>query len=587
MKHPSLKIKLASAGLVSVLVVLSGFSLYLYFNTRQHLLSLALDGLQGQALLISSEISQKLAADPGADIDSLAQVQSVALGKRVTIIDSLGRVLGDSDEDAAGLKAMDNHLGRPEIAQARQKGRGHTVRYSRSLKLEMIYFAVPIMRKNALWGYCRIAWPWEGLINYQRHLLAGVILGLVLSAALLWLLVSLAWHPEIEAIRDIEQTSRRLSSGDLKARAPLTKGSRETALVAQTLNQLAQSWEGTVNDLSEQRSNLAAVLEGMSEGVITLDQRQVIKMVNHAAAEMFGLDPGQAAGRLLLEAIRSPIMEQLVKEQREWIELEWEKKFYIVRIAAIVDQGSLRGWVLVSSDITRLKMLERIRKDFVANVSHELKTPLSAINGFSEALLDGALNDRGQLEDFLGRINAQSLRMSKLVNDLLELSAIESGNYTLNQVPSAVGPLLERAVDNLQPRIAEKGHLVQTDDQTGQQPVQMDLDKMASALGNLLDNAVKYAPQNSRIDLAAEIRENTLILSVSDNGPGISRENLPRLFERFYRVDRARSREMGGTGLGLAIVKHIAELHGGSAGAESVLGKGSRFWIKIPRASHS
>ncbi|MDO9026966.1 MAG: histidine kinase dimerization/phospho-acceptor domain-containing protein, partial [bacterium] len=371
--------------------------------------------------------------------------------------------------------------------------------------------------------------------DFTWTVILSVIIGLILSAALLWLLVSLAWRPEIEAIRDIEQTARRLSSGDLKARAPLTRSSRETALVARTLNHLAQSWEGTVSDLSEQRSNLAAVLEGMSEGVITLDQRQVIRMVNHAAAEMFGLDPGQARGRLLLEAIRSPIMEQLVKEQREWIELEWEKKFYIVRIAAIVDQESLRGWVLVSSDITRLKMLERIRRDFVANVSHELKTPLSAINGFSEALLDGALNDRGQLEDFLGRIHAQSLRMSKLVNDLLELSAIESGNYTLNKVPSAVGPLLERAIDNLKTRIAEKSHSVKINDKTGQVLVPMDPDKMASALGNLLDNAVKYSPQNSRIDLAAEIRENTLILSVSDNGPGISRENLPRLFERFYR----------------------------------------------------
>ena len=584
MRHPSLKIKLASAGLISVLVVLSGFSLYLYFSTRQHLLSLALDGQQGQALLLSSQISQKLSDDPKINIDSLAQVQAAALSKRVTIIDSLGRVLGDSEEDAAGLKAMDNHLGRPEISQARQKGLGHALRYSQTLKMEMLYFAVPIKSGDALWGYCRVAWPWAGLKNYQKQLLAGVIIGLVLSAALLWLLVSLAWRPEIEAIKDIELASRRLSSGDLKARAPMTKGSRETALVAKTLNQLAQSWEGTVNDLSEQRSNLAAVLEGMSEGVITLDQRQVIKMVNHAAAEMFGLDPRQATGRLLLEAIRSPIMEQLIKEKREWIELEWEKKYYIVRIAAILDQDSPRGWVLVASDITRLKMLERIRKDFVANVSHELKTPLSAITGFSEALRDGALNNREQLEDFLGRIHAQSLRMSKLVNDLLELSAIESGNYALNKIPSSAGSLMEKAVDNLRSQITEKSHLVQTDDKTGQDLIPMDFEKMASALGNLLDNAVKYAPQNSRIDLAAGIRENALILSVSDNGPGISRENLPRLFERFYRVDRARSREMGGTGLGLAIVKHIAELHGGSAGAESVLGKGSRFWIKIPLA---
>lgn len=584
MTHPSLKIKLASAGLVSVLVVLSGFSLYLYFNTRQHLLSLALDGLQGQAQLISSEIAQKLEADPEADIDSLAQDQAAALNKRVTIIDSLGRVLGDSEEDDAGLKAMDNHLGRPEVAQARQNGWGHTVRYSRSLKMEMLYFAVPVRSGNTLWGYCRISWPWAGLKSYQKQLLAGVIIGLVLSAALLWLLVSLAWHPEIEAIRDIEQTSRRLSSGDLKARAPLTKGSRETALVARTLNELAQSWEATVDDLSEQRSNLTAVLEGMSEGVITLDQHQVIRMVNRAAAGMFGIDPSQAAGRLLLEAIRSPIMEQLIKENREWIELEWEKRHYIVRIAAVVDREVPRGWVLVASDITRLKMLERVRKDFVANVSHELKTPLSAVTGFSEALLDGAMDDRAQLRDFLGRIHAQSLRMSKLVNDLLELSAIESGNYTLNKVPSAVGPLLERVLDNLKPLIAEKRHQVQTADRTGQVSVPMDPDKMYSALGNLLDNAVKYAPQNSLITLEAEVREDHLILAVSDNGPGISRENLPRLFERFYRVDRARSREMGGTGLGLAIVKHIAELHGGSAGAESVLGKGSRFWIKIPLA---
>jgi two-component system, OmpR family, phosphate regulon sensor histidine kinase PhoR len=582
MRPPSLKIKLASAGLASVLLVLSGFSLYLYFNTRQHLLNLALEGLQSQALLLSIDITQKLSDHPGLNVDSLAKNQSKALDKRVTIIDSLGRVLGDSEEDAAGLKKMDNHLGRPEISQARQKGLGHAVRYSQSLKMELIYFAVPVKSGKTLWGYCRIAWPWAGLKSYQKHLLAGMIIGLILSAALLWLLVSLAWRPEIEAIRDIELASRRLSSGDLRARAPSTKGSRETVLVARTLNQLAQSWEDTVGDLSEQRSNLAAVLEGMTEGVITLDQRQVIRMVNHAAAEMFGLDPRQAAGRLLLEAIRSPIMEQLIKEGREWIELEWEKRFYIVRLAAVLDQGQAKGWVLVASDITRLKMLERVRKDFVANVSHELKTPLSAVTGFSEALLDGAMDNRGQLEDFLGRIHAQSQRMSKLVNDLLELSAIESGNYALNKAPHSVAPLLERAVENLQPQIAEKGHQVRIEDKTGPALVPMDNEKISSALGNLLDNAVKYAPKNSRIELAAEIRGDDLILSVKDDGPGVSAENLPRLFERFYRVDRARSRELGGTGLGLAIVKHIAELHGGSAGAESVLGKGSTFWIKIP-----
>jgi two-component system phosphate regulon sensor histidine kinase PhoR len=584
MRPPSLKIKLATAGLVSVLLVLSGFSLYLYFNTRQNLLNLALDGLKGQALVISSQISQRLQDDPGINIDYLAKDQSRMVAKRVTIIDSLGRVLGDSEEDDAGLKKMDNHLGRPEIAMARQTGLGHALRYSQTLKMEMLYFAVPVRSGNALWGYCRIAWPWAGLKSYQKQLLVGVIIGLVLSAALLWLLISLAWRPEIEAIRDIELVSRRLSSGDLKARAPLTKGSRETALVAKTLNQLAQSWEDTVTDLSEQKSNLAAVLEGMREGVITLDQRQIIRMINPAASEMFGLDTGQATGRLLLEAIRSPIMEQLIKEKREWIELEWEKRHFIVRISAIMDQGSLRGWVLVASDITRLKMLERVRKDFVANVSHELKTPLSAINGFSEALLDGALDNREQLEDFLGRIHSQSLRMSKLVNDLLELSAIESGNYALNKTPSSVGLLLERAVETFKTQIAEKKHAVQIEDKTGQAIIPMDPEKMASALGNLVDNAVKYAPPNSRIGLAAEVQGNDLILSVSDNGPGISRENLPRLFERFYRVDRARSREMGGTGLGLAIVKHIAELHGGSAGAESVLGQGSRLWIMIPLA---
>ncbi|MBI4727638.1 PAS domain S-box protein [candidate division TA06 bacterium] len=584
MKHPSLKIKLATAGLVSILIVLSGFSLFLYLSASQHLLRLALDGLQGQAQLISSEISQKLAADPKINLDSLAQVQSLALAKRVTIIDSLGRALGDSEADASGLKDMDNHLGRPEIAMARQTGLGHALRHSQTLKRETLYFAAPIRSGKTLWGYCRIAGPWAGLINYQKQLLAGAITGLALSAALLWLLVSLAWRPEIEAIKDIELAARRLYSGDLNARAPLTKGSRETALAAQTLNQLAQSWEDTITDLSEQKSNLAAVLEGMGEGVITLDQRQTIKMINPAASEMFGLDAGQTTGRLLLEAIRSPIMEQLIKEGREWIELEREKKYYIIRIAAITDQGGPKGWVLVASDITRLKMLERVRQDFVANVSHELKTPLSAITGFSEALLDGAMDDRDQLADFLGRIHAQSLRMSKLVKDLLELSAIESGNYAINKIPSPAGLLLERAVENLKMQIAEKGHLVQTDDKTGQTLVPMDPEKMASALGNLLDNAVKFAPPNSRIELSAEIRKKDLILSVSDNGSGISRENLPRLFERFYRVDQARSRDLGGTGLGLAIVKHIAEFHQGSAGAESVLEQGSRFWIKIPIA---
>jgi two-component system phosphate regulon sensor histidine kinase PhoR len=329
---------------------------------------------------------------------------------------------------------------------------------------------------------------------------------------------------------------------------------------------------------------LEAVLNGMSEGVIVVDTENRVKLINPAAAAMCGVPQDQAAGKLLLELVRQPVMEGLVTGRAERAEIEISGRMLLVHASRLSKQPA--GLVLVLLDISELKRLEAVRRDFVANVSHELKTPLSAVVGFTEALQDGAKNDPIQRDDFLGRIHRQSARMAAIVDDLLALTGMETQGIQIERRQVKVRVLIEKALDAISQQARARGiQLAVPPDPAQEQIVSVDEDKLIQALVNLLDNAVKFSPSGGAIGISAAREADGVRISVSDDGPGISAEHLPRLFERFYRVDQSRSRELGGTGLGLAIVKHIVELHGGKVGVDSIVGNGSTFWVLLPCAT--
>ncbi len=574
------RLMLAAAAIVVPAMLLLG--IFIHLSSRSYMLNVATDNLRGQAQLAARELSGLLArAQGGIDADSLADSIGAVIGRRVTVIDSVGRVLGDSEEDAAGLAGMDNHLGRPEIREAGLRGYGYSIRYSHTLKKDMIYLAVPVFFQERRWGYCRVAWPMSAFYSHQKSLAAIIALGLLASGLLLMAAFGRLWRNIVADIERVEQSAQRLIGGDLSARSPTGLGSPEIERISLTLNRLAESWDNAARELGDRNLKLSAILNSMSEGVVVLDQDHRVSLVNRAIAEMLGLQ-GDVSGRLLIELIRNPGVQELLAGSIEELDFEHGGRYFLARASSLVSQ---RGLVVVLADITRLKRLEQVRRDFVANVSHELKTPLSAVIGFSEALQDGTADSPDTRNDFIQRIRLQAGRMARLVDDLLELAGLESSAVQLQKVLVRAKTLAEKAADNLAPAASAKGQkIILADSEHWQTPLPGDEPRLVQALSNLLDNAVKYSPERSTITVDCQLQDKRLSISVNDAGPGISAEHLPRLFERFYRVDKSRSKELGGTGLGLAIVKHIAELHGGSVGVESELRRGSRFWISLPLA---
>ncbi len=575
----SWRLLLGSLGIIAPILLVLG--LFFHLSSRYYMLDVATDNLRSQARLAAQQISWRLESGlrPQA-IDSLADAVSRIIERRVTVIDSLGQVLGDSEADSLGLAAMDNHLGRPEFRGAASRGWGRSIRFSHTLGRDMIYLAVPVTVRDHIWGYCRIAWPMSAFYIHQSNLALSMLLALAGSALLLLLLLSRLWRDIVHSIIRLEQTAQRIIAGNLSARAPTNLGMPEMVRISKTINQLVESWDHTAQQLSQQNLRLSAILEGMTEGVLVLDEQHRLALFNRRAAEMLGLAEG-ASGRSMLEIVRHPKIRDLLEGQIQDIDFDREGRHYLAQAAHL---SSGRGTVVVLADITRLKNLEQMRRDFVANVSHELRTPLTSIVGFLEAMEDQGYDPK-KCRHFAARIKRQAQRMSRLVEDLLLLSSLESPGVELNRSSSAARTIAERAMEDLTPAASDKRQqVVLLDSRDWNTALWGDEPKLVQALSNLLDNAIKYSPEKTRIDLDCRRQGSMLEISVTDQGPGIAAEHLPRLFERFYRVDKSRSRELGGTGLGLAIVKHIVERHGGKVGVESELGRGSRFWMALPLA---
>jgi two-component system phosphate regulon sensor histidine kinase PhoR len=580
----SLRAKLTVYGLLSLLLVFAALGLFLALDARHYLLRLAAEEMREQALLLGQQYESLLAKGRASDsLQAFTLAQSGLLGKRISIIDRSGAVVSDSDIRSADIGAMDNHLVRPEILRSNAEGWGYAMRYSRTLRQDMIYLAVSLKQDGTVWGYCRIAWPWQRFIRFQRRLVVSLVIALAAAVLLLLASTSLIWDPAARAIKRTGAVAQRIAAGEFQARASISDGPAETMQIARSLNAMAESWEQAAGRLREKTAQLESILGGMSEGVVVIGPEGKVVLANPAAAAMMGTDREGAPGKLLLELIRLPQMEQLVSGDRDRVEIEINGRILLAHASRSDDPAI--GQVLVLLDITDIRRLEGLRRDFVANVSHELKTPLSAVVGYAEALRDGAKDVPAQRDDFLERIERQAGRMTKIVNDLLDLTGLETGSIRLDRQPLVVRQLIDRALDAVAPQVRGRGLRVALPDGPALGlTIAADEGRITTALVNLLDNAAKFAPAGSTITVSAAAVPGGVKLAVSDQGPGIPAEHLPRLFERFYRVDRSRSRELGGTGLGLSIVKHVAETHGGSAGVESEPGKGSTFWIVVPAA---
>ena len=525
-------------------------------------------------------------ASPG-DLDSLRlwTREMAASGARVTVISSTGLVMADSEADPA---TMENHANRPEIRAAFERGQGQSVRHSVTLGRDLLYYAVredlPAGAAVVLRFSLPLARVDEEMGEFRRRLwLASLVILLLAGAASL--LVSRAFSHRVERLKTF---SRRVALGDFRPLAS-EHGSDALGDLALSLNETATHLDQTIRALTEERNLSAAILASMVEGVAVINAAQRLVFSNRAFGEILDLGVEPKEGSALVEVARQSELIAAVRRvlageagvQGEIVTGTLRQRFFAVTVSA-VQAGASSGAVIVLHDITDLRRLERVRRDFVANVSHEFRTPLTAIQGFAETLLGGALDDRENRRRFLEIILEHARRLARLTDDLLELSQIEVERFELEIRPLPVSQLLDTCIETTRPRAAEKQLALTVDCPPGLPEIAGDRRRLSEVLQNLLDNAVQYTPPGGRIAVRARAEGREVLVTVSDTGIGIPQADLTRIFERFYRVDTARSREVGGTGLGLSIAKHIVEVHGGHIWVESELGQGSRFHFTVP-----
>jgi two-component system phosphate regulon sensor histidine kinase PhoR len=504
-------------------------------------------------------------------------------GARVTVIADDGRVIGDSDTDSA---LMDNHLHRTEIEQATLFDTGMTIRYSDTLKYDLLYVAKRITRDETTAGFIRMAVPLKEVDN-SIHLLRVKIILVVFGVLLATWLFSI-WQTDHlrRLLRQITDFSRSLSRGEIDKRLFLKDGG-EFNEIAENLTSMSATLQAMTARDEEEKNRLNVILKSIPDALLIIDRKGTVTLSSSSATDFFGDIP--MTGMQFFEAVRNHEFSDLVDTVRETLlpgtaefKLEWPAERYLsVRVSPLFyRENELSGLVAVFHDITQIEKLEQVRKDFVANVSHEIKTPVTAIKGFADTLLEGALDDRENAVRFIQTIRSSSERINSLVDDLMTISRIELGVIKVEKSPVDLKEIFDSVVEVFADKAEAKGLSLSLSEIPEAQEIVADKNRLIQILSNLVDNAIKFTEAGG-VTLGVETDQGKTALFVEDTGIGIPQKHLPRLGERFYRVDPARSRKMGGTGLGLAIVKHLVKAHGWNMQIQSTPGKGTKVRILL------
>lgn len=554
----------------------------LYLNRTQSELRTGVVILAEQIKNLSETLAPEI-------IDPLSDRVGTAAGHRYTIVLPSGTVVGDSQEEPG---QMDNHGSRPEIRQAFSGETGISKRYSNTLQKWMFYVAVPVEVEGKIIAAVRAAVPLADVREsmgrlHMRSLTAGLFIAVI--AVLISIVLSRRIsHP----LRELRQGVETFGAGNLNKKLP-SSNMLEIDILAETMNKMARQLNERIRLVTEQRDEQDSLLTCMIEGVIAIDlQKRIIKM-NDSAKRLFSVNDAGFAGKSIEDVIRNLDLLEIIRKTTESSE-SIEGDVYIAGGERYLqahgtqlhdDEGKKTGTLMVLNDITRLRMLETMRRDFVANVSHELKTPITSIKGFTETLLDGAAENKEDLHRFLQIINRQADRLQSIVEDLLVLSGIEhdAEKNEIELQPGRVDNIIDNAVQACRGKADEKEISIEVV-KTAQSQSRINVQLLEQAVTNLIDNAIKYSETGTRIKVIGEDISEGIVIRVEDEGPGIAQTHQDRLFERFYRVDKSRSRNLGGTGLGLAIVKRIAIAHGGRVELDSQPGAGSAFSIILPKA---
>ena len=595
-----IRAKLIAASVV--LMLLAGFAIERFGSRSLEALMIerTMVQLTGELRLCEDIVRRRCEVSVCADaatLDALSDELGALSGGRVTLIAPGGAVLGDSELSLDEITRTENHASREEITAALAHGTGSAFRYSGTLGQRMIYAARRYASPAHGVAVVRIALPLTGIDTALGRARLFLLVGVAVAIAAAVAMAAFGTHLLTRPVRSLTEAALAMAGGNLAIHAP-AQGSDETAQLGRALNRLSSELLAAIEELRDERDLLASILDGMNEGVLVTDGDAQIVLANRALRGMTLVGEG-SIGKSVIEVIRNASLQEALDRaatSQEAVVREVElsgllPRKLLVRVSKLPSRkdrdrpsaASDRGLIAVFHDVTDLRRLETIRTDFVANVSHELRTPVTAISTAAETLLGGALGEPEEAAEFVDVIDRHAKRLRQLVDDLLDLSKIESKNYRLKLVEQDVAPVVTHAARLLDEAAKRRKVELRVERTEGALPARIDRRAMEQVLMNLLDNATKYAGEGAHVTISANPRAGGGVeLRVSDDGPGISPAHLGRIFERFYRVDAGRSRDLGGTGLGLSIVKHLVELMNGTIDVESTLGKGSTFTVRLP-----
>jgi two-component system phosphate regulon sensor histidine kinase PhoR len=576
------RIAVTFAALIALCIV--GLSAYLSYFFRHYYQDSLTTQLTDQAKLVGDAGEPYFVSGDTDYLDTLAKRLGEQIDARVTIIGRDGTVLGDSEEENPAT--MDNHSDRPEVRGALADGTGSDIRRSETLGYEMMYVAAAVTVQGETVGVARVSLPLTQIHAAMDHINMVIALGALIAAALGILLALQVTRITVDPVKKLTAVSKRMADGDLNQEIAVTSRD-EVGELARAFNRMAVQVKQTMAAVTAERDRMEVIFSHMGDAILVVDGNSLVTTVNRAAEKVFQTSREQAIGRHFIEVVRDYEIDALLqrclaaKEQQKGL-VGVSPKRQLLGIIATPFQGDSGGVVLIQ-DLTELRRLETVRRDFISNLSHELRTPITSLKALTETLHQGAIDQPSVARDFVSKMNVEVDRLAQMVQEMGDLSRIESGEAPLKRSPVKIADVVARAVERLRAQADRAGLQMKLDIASGLPLASVDEGRMEQVLVNLIHNAIKFTPPGGRIDVTAKVDGDMLVVSVSDTGVGISADDLPRVFERFYKADRARGG--GGTGLGLAIAKHVVEAHGGNIWVESVEGRGATFSFSIPLAS--
>ncbi|MDP2731291.1 MAG: ATP-binding protein [Dehalococcoidales bacterium] len=574
-----------------ILLVLAGMGIlgfYMVDSAKKTQINHLEAQLTNEAKLVA-KISLPAFADLGkqSELDNIAKTNGKEIQARITLIAKDGIVLGDTDQDP---QTMENHATRPEVVAALSSGLGQSARYSATLHKNMMYVAVPVISQGQVLGIARVALPLTTVESSVNSAVMTIVSGIAVVTILVILAAALIARMITQPVRRITKAAEGIAAGKLDQKIQV-RSNDEIGQLGHTFNEMSSNLRKLIGEISTERTKLLTVLANMTDGVVMADAEGKIILANQATERLFNFQEKDAITKPLIEIIRDYEADEVLKlclrtGRTQTTQFESiESKQFIRAIAIPIKEGNLTGALLLFQNLTELRSMQTMRRELIGNISHELRTPIAGIKAMVETLKDSAINDKEAAIDFLTRIDGEVDRLTQMVSELTELSRIETGRVELRMAPTNLNLLVEEVVAQMLP-LAQKQEVDIVTDLAATLPlVRADKERIRQTVINLVHNAIKFNHAGGKVTVSTGADMESVTVSVSDIGIGISKKDLPHVFERFYKSDKARTR--GGSGLGLAIAKHTIQAHGGSIHAQSEEGKGSTFRFSLTLNANS